>query len=176
MLVDELGHDVKLLRDPTRGGVATVLNEIAGQAKLGMELDQSAIPVEPVVSSACEILGLDPLYVANEGVFIAIVSEHVAERAVNLLKQQDGCTRAVRIGTVTQNHPRQSIDEQWNRRTQSHQHVGRRAIAKNLLIVFYEFSNKNLSCIQFDSNKINTLLKLIKVQLNLAICLHNLGW
>lgn len=104
-LIDALGHDVKLLRDPTRGGVATVLNEIAGQAKLGMELDHSSIPVEPVVSSACEILGLDPLYVANEGVFIAIVEQSSADRAVKLLQGQEGCSRVSKIGTVTENHP-----------------------------------------------------------------------
>jgi len=104
-LIERFGEDIKLLRDPTRGGVATVLNEIAQQAKVGVELSQKEIQVEEVVSSACEILGLDPLYVANEGVFIAIVSNTIADDVVELLKQESGCERVSKIGVVTEEHP-----------------------------------------------------------------------
>jgi hydrogenase expression/formation protein HypE len=64
---------IRVLRDPTRGGLATTLNEIAGQSGVGMLLDEAAIPVLPEVDAACELLGLDPLYVANEGKLVAIV-------------------------------------------------------------------------------------------------------
>ena len=104
-LIERFGPDIKLLRDPTRGGVATVLNEISGQAGLGVELLQQALPVDPVVASACEILGLDPLYVANEGVFIAIVSPEISEDVVQLLQQEPGCERCTEIGVVTEEHP-----------------------------------------------------------------------
>ena len=104
-LIKQFGADIKLLRDPTRGGVATVLNEIAQQAKLGVELENAAIPVDEVVSSACEILGLDPLYVANEGIFIAIVSAEIANEVVQVLHGFEGCERASRIGVVTKEHP-----------------------------------------------------------------------
>ena len=104
-LIEHFGEDIKLLRDPTRGGVATVLNEIAGQANVGIELIQKQIPVDDVVANACEILGLDPLYVANEGVFIAIVSGSVAKQAQHLLQHSTGCEGATIIGTITADHP-----------------------------------------------------------------------
>ena len=69
------GAAIRCLRDPTRGGVATTLNEIAKQSGVGMMLDEAAIPVKPAVAAACEFLGLDPLYVANEGKLIVIVAE-----------------------------------------------------------------------------------------------------
>ena len=72
-LLYEFGEDIHLLRDPTRGGLATVLNEIAADAKFGIDISQKNIPVEEEVYGACEMLGLDPLYVANEGLFVAIV-------------------------------------------------------------------------------------------------------
>ena len=74
-LLDAFGPAIHLLRDPTRGGVGTVLNEIARSANLGVDLRQANIPVEEQVAGACELLGLDPLYVANEGLFLAIVAE-----------------------------------------------------------------------------------------------------
>ncbi len=110
-LIEMFGADIKLLRDPTRGGVATVLNEIAQQANLGIELLNKAIPVENVVASACEILGLDPLYVANEGVFIAIVKAKIAEEVVHHLSRYSGCEKAAVIGTITSEHPRKVIIE-----------------------------------------------------------------
>ena len=71
-LLDEFGEQIHLLRDPTRGGLATVLNEIAKEGNLGIDISQKDIPVEEEVYGACEMLGLDPLYVANEGLFVVV--------------------------------------------------------------------------------------------------------
>ena len=73
--------EVRVLRDPTRGGLATTLNEIAAQSGVGMVIDEAAMPVQRQVEAACEFLGLDPLYVANEGKLVAIVPADRAERA-----------------------------------------------------------------------------------------------
>ena len=72
-----LGERVHVLRDPTRGGLATTLNEIAAQSQVSIEIDEEAVPIHPAVASACEFLGLDPLYIANEGKLIVIVEENV---------------------------------------------------------------------------------------------------
>ncbi len=105
-LIRKFGERIKLFRDPTRGGVATVLNEIARQCALGIELVEKDFPVEPQVAAACEILGLDPLYVANEGIFLAVVDEAVADEAVEGLRQFEGGERAGKIGNLTKDHPR----------------------------------------------------------------------
>jgi hydrogenase expression/formation protein HypE len=94
------GTKVHVLRDPTRGGLATTLNEIAGQSGVGMMLEESAIPVSPAVASACEFLGLDPLYVANEGKLVAIVAPEDAERALAALQAHPLGRDAAIIGTV----------------------------------------------------------------------------
>ncbi|MCX6547958.1 MAG: hydrogenase expression/formation protein HypE, partial [Acidobacteria bacterium] len=80
------GLDVHCFRDPTRGGLASVLNEIAASAGVGIEADEAAIPVDEAVSAACEILGLDPLYVACEGRLVAFLPEAEADRALALLQ------------------------------------------------------------------------------------------
>jgi hydrogenase expression/formation protein HypE len=108
-LIDTFGESIHFLRDPTRGGVASVLNEIATDAKLGIDIFQKDIPVDDAVAGACEMLGLDPLYVANEGVFIAIVDELIADDVVKLLRQYKETVQAVTIGTVTTNHAKQVI-------------------------------------------------------------------
>jgi hydrogenase expression/formation protein HypE len=108
-LIDAFGESIHFLRDPTRGGVASVLNEIATDAKLGIDIFQKDIPVDDAVAGACEMLGLDPLYVANEGVFIAIVDESIADDVVNLLRQNKETAQAATIGTVTTNHAKQVI-------------------------------------------------------------------
>ncbi|MDX5404753.1 MAG: hydrogenase expression/formation protein HypE [Bacteroidota bacterium] len=108
-LLEELGGQVKLLRDPTRGGVATVLNEIASQCSLGVDLVEKSIPVDPVVASACEVLGLDPLYVANEGVFIAVVEDGAESRALEILRSFEECRQAEVIGMFTEDHPRKVL-------------------------------------------------------------------
>jgi hydrogenase expression/formation protein HypE len=94
-----VGTEVHCLRDLTRGGLASALNEIAGAAGLGIRIQEAAVPVTEVVQGACEILGLDPLYVANEGRFVAFVPERDADRALETLPQ------AVRIGTVSSDSP-----------------------------------------------------------------------
>ena len=104
-LLDELGGAVHVLRDPTRGGVASALNEIAADAGTGVVLEEAAIPVREEVRAACEILGLDPLYVANEGKMIAIVDREVADRALELLGSRPEGQGAARIGTVVADHP-----------------------------------------------------------------------
>jgi hydrogenase expression/formation protein HypE len=94
------GADIRCLRDPTRGGLATTLNEIARQSGVGMMLDEAAIPVNPEVAAACEFLGLDPLYVANEGKLIAIVAEGDADKVLAAMRTHPQGARAVRIGRV----------------------------------------------------------------------------
>ncbi|WP_439673026.1 hydrogenase expression/formation protein HypE (plasmid) [Cupriavidus necator] len=94
--------DIHVLRDPTRGGVATTLNEIAKQAGVGMMLDEAAIPVNPQVAAACEFLGLDPLYVANEGKLIAICAPGDADRLLDVMRAYPLGPRAAVIGEVTE--------------------------------------------------------------------------
>lgn len=108
-LLDEFGSNIHLLKDPTRGGVATVLNEIARDTKLGIDINHKDIPVDGQVKGACEILGLDPLYVANEGVFMAVVSAEIADDFVKKLQTFNNCNHASIIGEVVETHPRQVI-------------------------------------------------------------------
>jgi hydrogenase expression/formation protein HypE len=108
-LLDEFGEFIHFLRDPTRGGLATVLNEIAADAKLGVNITQKDIPVEDEVYGACEMLGFDPLYVANEGLFVAIVDAAVADKFLNKLKQWEHGSMASIVGEVTGDHPRQVL-------------------------------------------------------------------
>lgn len=97
--------DLHVLRDPTRGGVTSALAEIAQSARLGMLLDEAAIPISEEVKGACEILGLDPLYVANEGKFIAIVAKEDADAALAALRSHLSGKEAAIIGEVVQQHP-----------------------------------------------------------------------
>ncbi len=91
---------IRVLRDPTRGGLATTLNEIAAQSGVGMMLEEKAIPVRPQVEAACEFLGLDPLYVANEGRLVAIVAPDDAERVLAAMRAHPLGADSVRIGDV----------------------------------------------------------------------------
>lgn len=93
---------VRVLRDPTRGGLATTLNEIAKQSGVGMQLHEAEIPVLPQVDAACEFLGLDPLYVANEGKLVAICAAADAERLLGTMRAHPLGLRAARIGEVTE--------------------------------------------------------------------------
>jgi hydrogenase expression/formation protein HypE len=104
-LLDVAGENVHVLRDPTRGGVASALNEIAAQAQVGMRLDQAHIPVWDEVRGACELLGLDPLYVANEGKCLAIVAREVAEAVLGAMQQHPLGQEAAIIGEVVEQHP-----------------------------------------------------------------------
>jgi hydrogenase expression/formation protein HypE len=97
---------VAVLRDPTRGGLASALNEIAQASGVGMELDETTLPVPGDVAAACEMLGLDPLYVANEGVLTAIVRPDEAETALRVLQSHPAGAEARIIGRVVTEHPR----------------------------------------------------------------------
>lgn len=95
-----IGIDIHVLRDPTRGGLATTLNEIARQSGVGMILKEDCIPIHPQVAAACEFLGLDPLYVANEGKLIAICAEADAESLLATMRAHPLAQCAAMIGTV----------------------------------------------------------------------------
>jgi len=97
--------NVHVLRDPTRGGLATALNEIAGQSKAGILLDEAAIPVQPAVQAACEMLGFDPLYVANEGKVIVIVPESEASAALAAMQRHPYGANAAQIGRILAEPP-----------------------------------------------------------------------
>ncbi|MCA0364776.1 MAG: hydrogenase expression/formation protein HypE [Bacteroidetes bacterium] len=107
-MLDNFGEEIHFLRDATRGGVASVLNEVAGITKLGYMLEQKNIKIDEQVEGACEMLGLDPLYVANEGVFLAIVSESIADEFVQKL-HQNGFLEAAIVGEVNDEHPSKVI-------------------------------------------------------------------
>lgn len=94
------GAGLRVLRDPTRGGLATTLNEIAGQSHVGMLLDEAAIPVNATVEAACEFLGLDPLYVANEGKLVAICAAGDADRLLGVMRDHPLARDAAIIGRV----------------------------------------------------------------------------
>jgi len=98
--------DIHVLRDPTRGGLATTLNEIAHQSGVGFELEERAIPVKPQVAAACELLGIDPLYVANEGKLIAICASADAEKLLAIMRQHPLGRDAAVVGRVTDDEHR----------------------------------------------------------------------
>jgi hydrogenase expression/formation protein HypE len=104
-LVSELGSALHVLRDPTRGGAATTLKEIALQSEVDLRIREGALPVKPAVKRACAVLGLDPLYVANEGKLLAFVSAEAAERAVAILRRSPIGADAAIIGEVTAKGP-----------------------------------------------------------------------
>ena len=101
----EATREVRCLRDPTRGGLSSTLNEIAACSNVGMELDETSIPVREEVRGACEMLGLDPMYVANEGKLVAIVSASAAQNALRALQSHPLGKDAFIIGRVTADHP-----------------------------------------------------------------------
>ncbi len=101
----ERSQKIHVLRDPTRGGVATALNEVAQQSGVGIRLEESKLPVRPAVSAACEMLGLDPLYVANEGKVLALVAPEEVDLVLDAMRQhplgRNGCI----MGEVISEHP-----------------------------------------------------------------------
>jgi hydrogenase expression/formation protein HypE len=99
-IVRESGRGIRWMRDPTRGGVATSLNELARDCGLGIAISEETIPVRDSVRGACELLGLDPLHIANEGQFLAVVSPELAPVALNALHAAPGGEEAVVIGEV----------------------------------------------------------------------------
>jgi hydrogenase expression/formation protein HypE len=104
-LIEEFGQQIHLLRDPTRGGLAATLNEIARDISSGITIQQTKLPVDTRVDNVCEMLGLDPLYVANEGVFAAFVEPSIADAFVDKLKTLEHGAKAVIIGEVVEAHP-----------------------------------------------------------------------
>jgi hydrogenase expression/formation protein HypE len=93
------------LRDATRGGLAAALNELAETSQVGIEIEEAAVPVHPAVAAACELLGFDPLTVANEGKLIAFVPAEEAEAAMDALCAHPLGKEAARIGSITKEHP-----------------------------------------------------------------------
>jgi len=93
------------MRDPTRGGVASALNEIAATAGVGVVLEERAIPIPGPVEAACEMLGLDPLYVANEGVLVALIAADAAKPALEVMRAHPVGSDSVAIGQVVDDHP-----------------------------------------------------------------------
>ncbi len=103
--------EVHVLRDPTRGGVGTALNEIAQSSQVGIEILESRLPVRPEVAAVCELLGFDPLYVANEGKLLAFVPAAASEQVLAAMQQDAYGQEACIIGTVTADHPGQVVLE-----------------------------------------------------------------
>ena len=101
----EVSRNIHALRDPTRGGVATALNEVASQSAVGIELEESHLPVRPEVKAACEMLGLDPLYVANEGKVLVMVAPEDADLVLNKMRQHPLGRESYIIGRVVSEHP-----------------------------------------------------------------------
>lgn len=101
----EITHDIHVLRDPTRGGLASALNEIARASGVGIEIDERAVPVRPAVQAACEMLGLDPLYVANEGKLVAIVPPAQSDAVLAAMRAHPLGRDAVCLGSVVEEHP-----------------------------------------------------------------------
>jgi hydrogenase expression/formation protein HypE len=95
----------RCMRDPTRGGLASTLNELAASSAVGVELNEIAIPIRPEVRSACELLGLDPLYVANEGKLIAVVPPEESDRAIEAMRAHPLGRDSALIGAVMSEHP-----------------------------------------------------------------------
>lgn len=103
-MLDQFGKDIHFFRDPTRGGLGSVLHEIANDCNLGIQISESKIPIEKQVAAACEILGLDPLYVANEGVFITIVDVSIEQELLELMRKDENGTNAICIGEIVVEH------------------------------------------------------------------------
>ncbi len=101
-VIETVGPGLRWMRDPTRGGLATVLNELASQIGARVEATESAIPISPAVRDAADILGLDPLYLACEGRLVFVVAPESAEETVEALRKRGGCPDAVAIGRVVE--------------------------------------------------------------------------
>lgn len=108
-LLNRFGEKIHLFRDATRGGVASVLSEIALDTGKGVTIYENDIPLDKQVAAACEILGLDPLYVANEGVFLAIVEESIADEVLKMMMQDEKGSRATFIGKITEENPKKVV-------------------------------------------------------------------
>lgn len=108
-LLAAIGTSVHAMRDPTRGGLASTLNEIALASNVGIAIEETKVPVRSQVQAACELLGLDPVYVANEGKAVFFVAPEVADRALDILRRHPLGREAAKIGVVTAQHPRMLV-------------------------------------------------------------------
>jgi hydrogenase expression/formation protein HypE len=104
-LLDAVGPSLRCMRDATRGGVASVLNELARASRVAMTVKEGEVPVQPAVAGAAEMLGIDPMYIANEGKFVAFVAPDAAEEALSVLRAVPGCEDAAEIGEVRTEPP-----------------------------------------------------------------------
>jgi hydrogenase expression/formation protein HypE len=98
----KVSREIRCMRDPTRGGVSSTLNEIVEQSRVGIQLEESSIPIREEVRGACEMLGLDPLYVANEGKLIAIVAPDAVDCILETMRRHPLGRSACMIGTVVE--------------------------------------------------------------------------
>jgi len=99
------GGQVRWMRDPTRGGLSSALNELASASRVGVQLEEEAIPIRPEVHAACELLGLDPLYVACEGRLVAVVAPQDGPAVLEAMRRHPLAAHAARIGTIVADHP-----------------------------------------------------------------------
>jgi hydrogenase expression/formation protein HypE len=104
-LLEEAGPSLRCMRDATRGGVASALNELARASHVAMLVSEAAVPVQPAVAGAAELLGIDPMYVANEGKLVAFVAPEAAGAALDALRSVEGCEEAAEIGEVRTEPP-----------------------------------------------------------------------
>jgi len=98
-------NEIHCLRDATRGGLAAVLNELATASRVGIEFDEKAVPILPEVNAACEMLGLDPFYIANEGKMIIVLPNNKADEVVSAMRKHPLGINSTIIGNVVENHP-----------------------------------------------------------------------
>ena len=110
-MIKEAGNSIHVLRDPTRGGVGTTLNELAGSSGVGIRIREADLPVRDDVKGACELLGLDPLYLANEGKLLAFVAPDAAERILAVMKKIEYGENSCIIGDLVAEHPGQVVLE-----------------------------------------------------------------
>ncbi|HEV2724077.1 MAG TPA: hydrogenase expression/formation protein HypE [Thermoleophilaceae bacterium] len=110
-LLEEVGPHLRCMRDATRGGVASAVNELARASKVAMTIREKDIPLDPAVAGASDILCIDPMYVANEGKLVAFVAPEAADRAVEVMRSIPGCERAADIGDVKADPPEKVIME-----------------------------------------------------------------
>jgi len=105
----EASHEIRCLRDPTRGGLASALNELARASRVGIEIDEERVPIHPAVHAACELLGIDPLYVANEGKLVGIVGAADADVIIDRMRRHPLGSEGSVIGRVTERHPKMVV-------------------------------------------------------------------
>jgi hydrogenase expression/formation protein HypE len=109
----EVEPQIRCLRDPTRGGIASTLNEIARASQVGIRVDERTLPIRSAVRGACEVLGLDPHYVASEGRVVAVVPKEGADRVLRAMRAHELGRSAAIIGEVVSDHPGVVIERSW---------------------------------------------------------------